>query len=166
MDSKLESGLDGYEPEEWFVVFSRSNSRWWARWLAMGRYSHVSAFGEVKSAGIWLFFEVFVGRTQVLAVPDDRVDVVLGEMARGTTIVRMPPQRIRDDRVRLKPGFWCVPAVAHLLGLSSCALRPDRLLAQCLANGGTIVVDENEGRGPERGPRDQEAAAGGGERQD
>ena len=144
MDYRDEIRLPDCQPKEWFVVFHRKTERRWVKWLAWGRYQHVSAFGQVEKAGIWLFFEVMVGRTQILAVPDSQADQMLGHYAEQGLIVRMVAPIPADDRMKLKPGFWCVPAVAHLLGLRTCALRPDRLLRQCLANGGTIVVSDDD----------------------
>lgn len=146
-------------PTEWFVVFHRKSGRKWVKWLSRGRYEHVSAFAQVKKAGVWLFFEVMAGRTEILAVPDDQADALLGFYSERGLIVRMMAPIPADNRLKLKPGFWCVPAVAHLLGLRTCALRPDRLLRDCLANGGTIVVsDDDEIR---RGPGAEGAAGPG-----
>lgn len=133
-------------PKEWFVVFHRESARWWTKWLAWGRYCHVSAFGEVRSAGCWLHLEVFVGRLEVLAVPDAKADQLLARLASQGCIVRMPAVPLDDVGIRLKPGLWCVPVVAHLLGLPTCALRPDALLRQCLAHGGVMVVEDDEVR--------------------
>lgn len=135
--------LSDSEPLEWFVVFHRKSTRWWVKWLAWGKYEHVSAFAEVKKAGIWLFFDIMVSRIRILAVPNDRADFMLGHYSREGLVVRMMAPIPADEGMKLRPGFWCVPAVAHLLGIKSCALRPDTLLRHCLANGGTIVVKDD-----------------------
>lgn len=144
MDSNGTTRLEDCRPLEWHVVFHRDSSRWWVKWLSWGRYQHVSAFGQVKKTGVWLFYEVMTGRTEVMAVPDDKADPLLGLYASKGCIVRMMAPIPADDRLKLKPGFWCVPAIAHLLGLKTCALRPDALLRHCLANGGTIVVSDDD----------------------
>lgn len=81
-------------------------------------------------------------RTRILMVPDEKSDAILAQYAKMGKIVRMPAPDPVDSGVKLKFGFWCVTSVAHLLGLRTCALRPDTLLRHCLANGGTIVVDD------------------------
>lgn len=144
MDSAELLRVEDCEPNEWFVVFHRTASRWWVKWLAWGRYHHVSAFGQVRKTGFWLFFDLDVSRLRVLVVANDCADAILGKLVDEGCVVRMPAPRGADDRMKLKPGTWCVPAVAHLLGLKTCALRPDALLRHCLANGGTIVVPDGD----------------------
>jgi hypothetical protein len=39
----------------------------------------------------------------------------------------------------LRLGFWCVPAMAHLLGLRGFMFRPNALYRACLAQGGAVV---------------------------
>lgn len=130
------------EPLEWFVSFTREYDRKWVKWLACGEFRHVTAFGYVKAAGVWTFYDFMASRTRILTVTDQKANLLLAEYAKTGVIVHMPAQIIPDHRPKLKAGLWCVPAVAHLLGLSTCALRPDALLKHCLANGGTIVVDD------------------------
>jgi len=132
------------EPKEWFVVFHRDSLRQWVNWLAWGRYKHVSAFGRVPWSGDWVFFDYLTGRTRVLMVPDEKSDRFLAHYAKMGKIVKMPAPNPDDEGMKFKPGLWCVTAVAHLLGLRTCALRPDALLRHCLANGGTIVVDDDD----------------------
>lgn len=130
------------EPIEWFVSFTREYDRKWVKWLACGEFRHVTAFGYVKAAGVWVFYDFMASRTRILTVTDHKANLLLGEQAKTGVVVRMPTPVVSDNRPKLKLGLWCVPAVAHLLGLSTCALRPDGLLKHCLDNGGTIVVDD------------------------
>lgn len=130
------------EPTEWFVVFHRESIRPWVRFFARGRYRHVSAFGRVPWSGDWVFYDFMTSRTRILMVPDEKSDAFLAQYSKMGKIVRMPAPNPQDSSVKLKVGMWCVTSVAHLLGLRTCALRPDALLRHCLANGGTIVVDD------------------------
>ena len=134
--------LSECEPTEWFVVFHRESLRPWVRFFACGRYRHVSAFGRVPWSGDWVFYDFMTARTRILMVPDEKSDAILAQYAKMGKIVRMPAPDPVDSGVKLKLGLWCVTSVAHLLGLRTCALRPDTLLRHCLANGGTIVVDD------------------------
>lgn len=137
------------EPAEWFVVFHRDSVRPWVRFFAWGQYRHVSAFGRIPWSGDWVFYDFLTARTRVLMVPDEKSNLFLAHYSKLGKIVRMPAPDPDDVGVKLKLGMWCVTAVAHLLGLRTCALRPDALLRHCLANGGTIVVDdidETQGR--------------------
>jgi len=44
-----------------------------------------------------------------------------------------------DRRFWLRLGFWCVPAMAHLVGCRTQALRPDGLYRAMLRQGGAVV---------------------------
>lgn len=154
------------EPLEWFVVFHRETSRPWVKWLAWGRYQHVSAFAYYKSARVWVFFDVMICRTRLLIVSDEKADALIGHYARQGLVVRMMAPIPADDRTKLKIGFWCVPAVAHLLGLKGCALRPDALLRQCLANGGTVAAKDDVDERTRGRSRAEASARGSGDGQD
>lgn len=133
-----------FEPEVWFAAFSPESSRRWVNWLSFGRFRHVSAFGWVSSAQCWLLFEVLSYRTEIRAVPKAFEAVALAPILDSCVVVQMPPVDRSDKGVKFKAGFWCVPSVAHLLGLRSCALRPDALYRQCLANGGRVMAGASD----------------------
>lgn len=149
-----------FEPEVWYVAFWPESTRWWANWLSFGRFRHVSAFGWVSQAQCWLFFEVMSNRTEIRAVPAAFERHALAPILDHCTVLKMPALDRGDLRVKLKPGFWCVPAVAHLIGLRSCALRPDALFRHCLAHGGEVMRGAVGHEIPE-GPDDRRAEAGG-----
>jgi hypothetical protein len=161
--------LSECEPKEWFVVFSEDSPKWWVRWLAWGRFKHVSVFGKVERSGAWVFYDVWLNRAQIMVVGDWEADAAIGYYASQGVIVRFPRLLADDHELSLRPGLWCVPAVAHILGIRSCALRPDRLFRQILAKGGQIVSskgreDETEDR-KRSGIGTPEAAGGGREGQ-
>jgi hypothetical protein len=62
---------------------------------------------------------------------------VIAELRDGGVTVAIAPAGPRKRWGRL--GFWCVPAMAHLLGLKGTLFRPDALYRACLAQGGSIV---------------------------
>ncbi|EHK77699.1 hypothetical protein SM0020_12265 [Sinorhizobium meliloti CCNWSX0020] len=153
MDS--DGGFGGFplsdcEPKDWFAVFHENTSKWWIRWLARGRFKHVSVFGVVPRSNAWIFYEFSLDRARVYVVPDYDSGPVIGNFVGSGTVVRMARPIGRETEMNLRPGGWCVPAVAHILGIRGSALRPDTLFRQCLAQGGEIVVkpkgDEDEGR--------------------
>lgn len=128
-----------WEPEHWFVTFHERSDRWWVNWFAGRRFKHVTAFGYVASAHVWVFMDVLASRMRIRVVDDRFSDGLLAEQTLSGVVVKMPPKVIDFAEIRLKWGFWCVPAVAHLTGMGASALRPDALYRQCLANGGEIV---------------------------
>lgn len=154
--------LSQCEPDDWFVVFHADNPNRWVRWLALGRFKHVSVFGKVARANAWVFFDYQMDRSRIFVVGEHEADILIGNYASGTTVVRMARQIVPSLNMALSIGGWCVPAVAHLLGLRGCALRPDALFRQCLAHGGEVICsegmdDEAKGQGRSR----TEAPAGG-----
>lgn len=140
--SEWDYDLATCEPSEWFVVFHRDSDRWWVRRLVPGRYKHVSAFGMAPNTRTWTFFSFLTGRLRLVTVSDQQADRLLAFYSKAGCVVRMPAPDLRDTKFRPKVVFTCVSAVAHLLGLGGCALRPDAFLRQCLLNGGSIVVDD------------------------
>lgn len=149
--------LAACEPAEWFVVFHRDSDKWWVRWLAAGRFKHVSAFGFNANTQTWTFFSFLTGRLRVLTVSDRQADRLLDYYSRLGAVVRMKAPDAYEQAVRPKLIVSCVSAVAHLLGLPGCTLRPDALFRQCLRNGGTIVVDDRDEGG--RKPGDEAPGA-------
>lgn len=148
MDSDDNRGglpLDQCEPAEWFVVFHDSTSKWWVDWLAWGRFKHVSVFGKVPRSGSWVFYDFHTDRAHVMVVGDWEADIAIGYYSMCGTVVRFPRLLSDHGGVNFRPGLWCVPAVAHIIGLRTCALRPDALYRQCLAKGGEIIGSEGHG---------------------
>ncbi|WP_457663986.1 hypothetical protein [Sinorhizobium medicae] len=141
--------LSECEPKDWFIVFHEDSPKWWIRWLARGRFKHVSVFGAVPRSNSWVFYDFNLDRSRVYVVADYESDIAIGHFASMGTVVRMARPFGREAEINLRPGWWCVPAVAHIVGLRGCALRPDALFRQCLAQGGEIIEPkgaENEGR--------------------
>lgn len=132
------------QPKEWLIAFKRTTRYRWAAWLAMGRYKHVSCFGRV--AGGWLFVD-FGPNAMVVGVVGDGADAdeLIGRFSDGALVLRwIPPLLVTE--LRLKAAFVCTTLVAHLTGVRSSALRPDAFLRDCLAQGATIVIGDDEFR--------------------
>ena len=128
-------------PQEWFICFSTTSRFWWSRALAFGRYKHVSCFAYVAAVDGWLFYDFGLNQAVVMVLPNRQADAMIGAMADDALVVRWVAPLVVHG-VRLKPAFLCTTAIAHLTGVPSCALRPDRFLRDCLASGGTIVGAE------------------------
>jgi hypothetical protein len=144
----FEAGFDGYrlsecEPKDWYAVFHPESTKWWIRWLARGRFKHVSVFGWVERANAWVFYDFQLDRARIYVVSNHEADLLIGHYSVSNTVVRMARRLGEEFDVNLRFGAWCVPAVAHILGIRTCALRPDTLFRHCLANGGEIIGPEN-----------------------
>jgi hypothetical protein len=143
--------LDDCEPADWYVSFDPATNRPWVSRLAWGRFKHVSCFGFVPRAQSWVFFDYHLDRSRIFIVGDHEADIMIGEYSTGKTVVRMAKPIGQELNINMAAGAWCVPAVAHIIGVRTCALRPDALFRQCLANGGEIIGPE--GRENEEGER-------------
>lgn len=136
------------EPARWYLIFSTETDRRFLRWAALGRYKHVMAVGYVPSQELWIVVNPKMRRTVVEAVRDGSLAVQrLTDLMGSHEVLMLPAQ---EPTWRLKPGLWCVPIVAHLVGVSSCALRPDAFHRDCLAAGAERLTLGNEEHGPVR----------------
>ena len=123
-------------PEEWFVVFKKKSQTPWVNWIP-GRFKHCFAMAFVPELQCWLFVEfAFKSGTAVALLPNAHADAWLGEACEDAVVVGIHAGMARGVGL----GLWCVPAIAHIIGLNSCALRPDGLFRDCLRNGGRVII--------------------------
>lgn len=144
--------LDDFAPKEWNVIFYRSSPSRLVRLLAVGTFKHVSALGYVSGTDMWVHVNVSMGRMTVNVFPNSMLDRIMGPLTLNTDVLIFEPEK-SDLKLRVRAGWWCVPTVAQLLGIRSCALRPDRLYRQCLNHGAQIIVkggQENADGPPKR----------------
>lgn len=124
-------------PFTWFVCFHPNCASRWVR-LIPGRYKHVSCFGQVPSTRAWVFCDPAIDWMRLSVVADEDADDVFKVWtANDAKIVRINLQRKTGRHWRI--GFWCVPAVAHILGVRSRAVRPDGFLRELLRQGGELL---------------------------
>lgn len=136
MDGAL-SRMVAVEPSVWFLVFETKPVLRWVSWLAMGHFKHVSALGYVPAVDAWVLYEVNLVRTRVALLPD--CDAVWESVRRAReSAVTLAITRRPDRRPWLRLGFWCAPAMSHLVGVKTC-FRPDRLYRECVRAGAVPV---------------------------
>ena len=131
--------VSDYEPSSWLLVFHTKCRTPWVNRLVIGRYKHVSAVGWVANAQSWVFYDPTLQRTQILVLPDQLGIETYARLAVGNAVLQMP---VLERRGSARLGFWCVPAIKHLVGLRSGALRPDVLWRDCLANGAKEICQD------------------------
>lgn len=123
------SNSTGFEPDVWLLIFRKKSDSRLVNWLSFGRFKHVLAVGWVPAQKVWLVYEVFFGCTSISVLPDDdATGHRLQAMQENSVTLAVVPRGERRCWFRL--GFWCVPAIAHLVGMP-CALRPDALYRHC-----------------------------------
>lgn len=136
--------LPGFgSPAVWHICFKTKSRFWWARALACGRFKHVCCLGYVAAADAWFFYNFGPNAAVIAVVPNARADEVMGPFVDDAEVILRWVAPIVVRELRLKAAYVCTTAVAHLTGVPSSALRPDRFLRDCLAAGATIVVGEN-----------------------
>lgn len=147
------------EPAEWFVVFQpEANSRLFSA-LACGRFKHVSAFAYIPGFKVWLFYDVaWSGTRLVLSAKGPASAMIERYVAAGCSIVRAA-RTGKPMGLSSRIGFFCVPAVKHLLGLRTSALRPDALYRHLLANGGTLANGTTDNSSRSDAPAGADAGA-------
>lgn len=142
-----------FEPSTWLLIFNHEASTWWRSFLAFGRFKHVWACAYVPDCNAWLVYDVHLDGTTIGLVPAGPLfNQFLGYRTGGlnrATIVSMPRQPARKMANPLilirRLGFWCVPAIAHLVGVRCATYRPDSLYRACLREGGTLFEDIRSG---------------------
>ncbi|MFC5373977.1 hypothetical protein ACFPIF_15545 [Brevundimonas faecalis] len=119
-------------PSAWYVAFfDGERPHWWWRLCKPG-FRHVAAFGYCAEQAVWLLYDVTLKRTFIHVLTSEQMDQWVAELPGNRTIVHMPA---RDTPPVRRVGFWCTPAVAHLLGAPSRALRPEGLYRDLMALG-------------------------------
>lgn len=127
------------EPRKWIVCFCRKSARAWLDRMPIGEFKHVRAFGSIPEIQTWVFFDPAWDKTMIKVARGHAAEALVREFMHESSMVIMP---VSERAMRPHFGGWCVPAVKQLIGLRSGALRPSRLLKDCLANGGEAFPHE------------------------
>ena len=127
------------EPSMWFLVFQDKARTRWLHWIAAGRFKHVTAYGWVPDQRMWVFYDVSLGNTRIAILPAGTIaaEEEIERLTAGGVTLAMKPRGKVTRWMRI--GFWCVPAIAHLVGVGGWSMRPDALFRECLSAGAEIV---------------------------
>lgn len=121
-------------PAEWFVAFWEGEQRHWWWPLCRPGFRHVAAFGYCAEQAVWMVYDVTLARTLIQALSPRQMDAWVDALPPCRRIVAyLPTKEPKPPGLRL--GFWCTPAVAHLVGVASRALRPQALYRDLMAQG-------------------------------
>jgi len=140
MDRVRKIGLG--EPTLWWVCFSTHAMTWWAN-LIPGKYKHVRVAGYHPGADAVVFYDVGLTRTVLsVGIGDDGFNALGGWLVDHDVVTFRPIREPDQTRWFFRLGFWCVPAIKHLLGVRSGALRPDTLMRDLLRCGASAFEPE------------------------
>jgi hypothetical protein len=124
---------DAIEPTYWNVVFHPSETR--LNRILLGRFRHVSAFTYVPGVSAWILYDCQWGGVRVMLIP--RITALVA-YTRGCTVIKFD-RRYQNFALASRFGFYCVPAIKQLLGLSCVAATPDGLYRHLIRHGGELI---------------------------
>ena len=124
---------DAIEPSYWNVVFHPSLTR--LNRLVLGRFQHVSAFTYIPGTGAWLLYDCQWGGVRLALIP--RLNVLVA-YTRDCAVIKFD-RRYQPFALTSRFGFYCVPAIKQLLGLSCVAATPDGLYRHLIRHGGELI---------------------------
>ena len=123
------------EPDYWNLVFHPSESI--LPRLTFGRFQHVSAFTYIPGVAAWIMIDCQWGGVRIAAIP--RINMLVA-YTRGCAVIKFD-RRYQRFALSSRLGFYCVPAIKHLIGLSCVAVSPDGLYRAVIANGGEVISE-------------------------
>lgn len=121
-------------PVSWYVAFYNDEERYWWSPLVKDGFGHVAAFGYCPEHAIWLLYDVTMTRTLVQALLPSQMDAWVAALPANRRIVEWTPTE-EPSAPAFRLGFWCTPAITHLLAAPSRALRPQALYRDLIAHG-------------------------------
>jgi hypothetical protein len=124
---------DAIEPTYWNVVFHPSQTRL-ARWL-LGEFQHVSAFTYIAGFRAWVLYDNQWGGTRICFYSHG---TLLIPYLRDCAVIKFD-RRYERFALASRFGFYCVPAIKQLLGLSCVAATPDGLYRHLIRHGGELI---------------------------
>ena len=145
---------DAIEPTYWNLVFHPSETR--AAKILLGRFAHVSAFTYVPGFSAWILYDCQWGGVRIGLIP--RVNVLVA-YTRGATVIKFD-RRYQRFALASRFGFYCVPAIKQLLGLSCVAATPDALYRYLIRNGGELISGQRVDASPAAAGSDVATGAG------
>ena len=124
---------DAIEPTYWNVVFHPSQTR--LNRFLLGRFQHVSAFTYVPGVAAWIMIDCQWGGMRIAFIP--RIAVLVA-YTRDCAVIKFD-RRYQRFAFSSRFGFYCVPAIKQLLGLSCVAATPDGLYRHLIKHGGELI---------------------------
>lgn len=122
------------EPQVWTLCFSKKQPSRWRSLLAFGHYKHVRAYAFLPGLKAWLFYDVHLAGTTLAVIPDgEQALLVICEWMTDADLLRVRRRGTSSFIGRL--GFWCVPAMAHLVAVRCKLPIPDAFYRACLRKG-------------------------------
>jgi len=140
--TEADNPLSGMPPN-WFVAFYNDGQRYWWSRLCRDGFRHVAAFGYCADQAAWLLYDVTTRRTLIRVMSPSQMDAWVEALPDNRRILEFEPTEEPGDPA-FRIGFWCTPAVAHLVGARSRALRPEAFYRDLLAQGARPAFESRQ----------------------
>lgn len=128
------------EPDIWNVVFHRKGANRFLEFLCFGEFKHVSAFAYCAGFRAWLVYDTELLGTRLRLLPHNpRSIATLTGYMRGNVTLTIGKEFEPKFSLAARAGFYCVPAIKHLLGVHCRDPRPDGLYRAILKAGGKPI---------------------------
>lgn len=150
--------MDLQDVDSWLVAFVKRGRDHWIDWFLPSGFRHVFAFGYVPEADVWLLYDVQFARTQVKVIPDELVGSHIEYAWEEGALIKVPHIKAAAPPL-LRWGFWCVPAIKHLIGVRSSALTPKGLYDH-LVKIGCEQITREENKDQDNGITETECSKG------
>lgn len=129
-------------PKAWQVCFMGMERRFWWDWLTPPGFRHVFLLGYVAEHGLWLCYDMMAFKTEITLLSGTRAGALLTMAHDQGQVLTWPAPIDPPRRFGLRLGFWCVPAIKHILGLRCVAMTPKGLHDYMLRRGARPLVEE------------------------
>lgn len=129
-------------PLVWQVCFMGIEKRFPWDWFLPAGFRHVFLLGYLPGHDLWLCYDVLFFKTEITVLSGQRAGFLL-TLAKEQGAVLNWPAPVAPRRGWFPNfGFWCVPAVKHVLGLGCVAATPRGLHDYLVRRGATPLVEE------------------------
>ena len=103
----------------------------------------MAAFGYCADQAAWILYDVTTRRTLIRVMTPSQMDAWVEALPDNRRIVEFEPVE-EPAEPTFRVGFWCTPAVAHLVGARSRALRPEAFYRDLLAQGARPAFESRQ----------------------
>lgn len=130
-------------PSVWYAAFYGDEDRWWWDRICKPGFRHVAAYTYYPGPGVWVLYDVTFNRTCIRVFSREEWMAWMRTLPCHTKHLRCGiPDEPHARPWWLKLTFWCAPAVAHLMGIRSRALRPEALYRDLVRHGALPAFED------------------------
>lgn len=130
-------------PRVWQVCFVGTERRAPWDWFLPAGYRHAFLLGYLPDHELWLCYDVHCWGSEISVMSGARAGSLLTWATREGGVLNWPAAAVTPSW-RLRFGFWCVPAIKHVLGLRCVAMTPRRLHDWMVRHGARPLVEESD----------------------